>query len=210
MSVLSGPVLVLNKGWSPISIVSVKRAIHMLMGETARVVDADDFSTYDFDSWADLGQVFDANGEFILTPSMRIPVPQVLLLDEYNKVPYKRVTFSRKNLYKRDEYTCQYCGKRPPSSEITIDHITPVSKGGKSTWLNCVLACLKCNHKKSDKTIAEAHMTLLKEPTEPPRKKIAFSIPVNQKKVTWEKFLKDPKVRDQVASDVYWNTRLQE
>ncbi len=209
MSVLSHPVLVLNKGWVPISVISVKRALHMMISDSARAVDADDFSTYDFDSWADLGKIFE-DGEFIKTTRMRIPVPEVLLLDEFNRVPMKSVTFSRRNLYKRDEYTCQYCGKRPHSSELTIDHITPVSKGGKTTWTNCVLACLKCNHKKSDRTLTEAGMKLLSVPAEPPRKKIAFAVPISQKRVSWEKFLNDPKTRDAVASDVYWNAKLKD
>ena len=208
-SALDGSCLVLNRGWQPVSVVSVKRAIHMLIGEAARVVDSDDFSTYDFDSWADLGQVF-TDGEFILTPSMKIPVPNVLLLDEYHKIPLRKATFSRKNIYKRDAYTCQYCGKKPPGGELTIDHIVPVSRGGKTTWVNCALACLKCNHKKGARLPEEAGMHLLSKPIEPPSKKIAFAIPINQKKVSWEKFLNDPATRDAVASEVYWGTQLKE
>lgn len=208
-SVLDGAVLVLNKGWVPISIVTVRRAICMVICEHAQVVDAEDYSTYDFESWADLGKVF-TDGEFILSPRHRIPVPHVILLQDYDKIPVKRVPFSRKNLWKRDEYKCQYCGKKPDSKDLTIDHVVPVSRGGATTWKNCVLACMKCNRKKADQTPSEAKMTLLRDPEEPPKRKLLFSIPISRKRITWDKFINDPDTRDAVASDIYWNALLKD
>jgi 5-methylcytosine-specific restriction endonuclease McrA len=215
MSSLSSQVLVLNRGWTPIVTVSAKRALQMMFAGIARAVDAEDYSTYDFDSWADLGQLFqDESGEysreFILTPKFRIPVPDVVVLKDFSRVPTQKVAFTRKNLFKRDANTCQYCGVKPRSSDLTIDHVKPVSKGGKTTWENCVLACFKCNHKKSNKTLKEVGMKLARKPVEPPRQKMMYAISVAQKKVNWAKFLNDPSAKDQVASQVYWNTQLED
>ena len=208
MSALQGRVLLLNKSWMPITTVTVKRAMQLLFGDVARVVDHRDYSTYDFESWADLGEVFD-EGDVILTPRFKIPVPDVLVLDDYNAVPTQRVTFTRKNLYKRDAYTCQYCGKKPKSQELTIDHVTPRSKGGRSTWENCVLACLKCNHKKGSKTLKEAGLKLIHKPIEPPRQRMLMALG-GERRVSWQKFLASPKARDKVASEVYWNAELKD
>ena len=76
----------------------------------------------------------------------------MITLTEYDRVPANAVTFSRRNIYKRDRYTCQYCGVQPGSEELTIDHVLPRSRGGTSTWENCVLACLECNKRKADRT----------------------------------------------------------
>lgn len=205
MSTLEGRVLLLNRSWMPITTVTVRKAIKLLFGDMARAVDHRDYSTYDFESWADLGKVFD-DGDFILTPHMKIPVPDVLVLDDYNGVPSRRTTFTRKNLYKRDHHTCQYCGKKPKSDELTIDHVVPRSKGGKSTWTNCVLACLKCNHKKGNKILEDTGMKLAAVPVEPPPQRMLLGF--GERRVSWEKFLANPKARDAVASEVYWNSEL--
>ncbi len=203
--VLNGRVLLLNRSWMPLTTITVRKAMQLLFGDMARAVDHRDYSTYDFESWADLAEAFE-DGDFVFTPRMKIPVPDVLVLDDYNAVPVQKAAFSRKNLYKRDHYTCQYCCKKPPTSELTIDHIVPRSHGGRSEWTNCVLACIKCNSKKGAKTLAESGLKLAAEPVEPPRQRIMFAF--GERKVSWDKFLSNPKIKDQVASEVYWNSEL--
>ena len=197
MTALVQPALVLNKSWVAITTTTVKRALSLLYTGYARVVEPNTYETFDFSSWAELN--VHKGEQCIKTVQFKIKVPEVILLTFYNGMPQMEIVFSRRNLYRRDAYTCQYCGCKPGSEELTIDHIVARSKGGKSTWENCVLACIKCNHKKGDKLPGEAGMKLLSIPKKPswsPTIKIRFG----RRKVSWEKFL----------SDKYWNIELEE
>ncbi len=97
----------------------------------------------------------------------KLRVPEVIALTDYDRLPMAAVTFSRRNIFKRDHYTCQYCGAQPGSEELTIDHVVPRSQGGVSTWENCVLACMACNKRKADRTPEQARMRLRKKPVRP-------------------------------------------
>ncbi len=101
---------------------------------------------------------------YINTPKMKIPAPQVIILTNYNDVHVKAMKFSPRALYKRDNYTCQYCNKKKKSDELSIDHVIPRSKNGATSWENCVTACFKCNNKKSDRTLKETGYTLNVKP----------------------------------------------
>jgi 5-methylcytosine-specific restriction endonuclease McrA len=90
--------------------------------------------------------------KFLHSSTVTIPVPSIVMLDAYHKIPEK-AKFSRKNLYVRDKFTCQYCGNKFAYHELTIDHVLPKSKGGKLIWENSVTACKPCNWRKSDKII---------------------------------------------------------
>jgi 5-methylcytosine-specific restriction endonuclease McrA len=91
----------------------------------------------------------DLDGEpFIRAVRQHFRVPEVVTLTHYDKLPVTHVAFSRRNLFKRDGYKCQYCGAHPRPDELTIDHIVPRSRGGESTWENCVLACIECNKRR--------------------------------------------------------------
>ena len=103
------------------------------------------------------------NGKLVYT---NLPVPTVIRLRSYVKIPYKEISLSRRNLLHRDNYTCQYCGDR--RHDLTIDHIVPRSKGGTDSWENVVAACLKCNVKKGDRTPKEANMVMGTTPRRPP------------------------------------------
>lgn len=93
-----------------------------------------------------------------------IQIPLVIKLMKFIRSVFKKaVPFSKANILARDEFTCRFCGKYGD----TIDHLVPKSKGGKSTWMNCVCACAKCNRTKGSKSLTEARMTLLKRPWEP-------------------------------------------
>jgi 5-methylcytosine-specific restriction endonuclease McrA len=91
----------------------------------------------------------------------------VVTLTDYDRLPTAAVTFSRRNIFKRDRFTCQYCGAQPGSEELTLDHVIPRSQGGESRWENCVLACLACNTRKADRTPEQASMRLRHKPVKP-------------------------------------------
>lgn len=92
-------------------------------------------------------------------------IPTIIKMRYYVAVPYKELPFNKKNIYTRDNYTCQYCGKQ--TETLTLDHVFPKSRGGKYTWENIVACCPECNQKKADRTPEEAGMKLLREPVRP-------------------------------------------
>ena len=91
----------------------------------------------------------------------------MLALARYDRLPTQAVAFSRRNIFKRDRFTCQFCGRQPGSEELTIDHVVPRSRGGTSTWENCVLACVPCNARKANRTPEQAGMKLRRAPVRP-------------------------------------------
>jgi len=194
-TVLERPTLVLNRNWQPVNVATVARSLVMLWNESARVVDPGDYQTY---SWADWAKLAPLDGEpFIRAIRMRLRVPEVVTLTGYDRLPEAAVAFSRRNIFKRDHYTCQYCGVQPGAEELTIDHVLPRSQGGASTWDNCVLACVACNSRKADRTPAQAGMKLRKPPVRPTWKPLyaAHSVRI----ASWSKFV----------SEAYWNVELE-
>jgi len=167
----------------------------MIYAGTARVVDPDDYQTYDWDDWSLLQPA--AEEAFIQGVSIQFRVPEVVSLCKYDRVPSVAVSFSRRNVFKRDHFMCQYCGDRPGTDELTIDHVMPRSRGGGSSWENCVLACMHCNKRKADRTPEEANMLLRKKPTKP-RWRPLYS-KSSQRIESWGKFV----------SEAYWNVELQ-
>jgi 5-methylcytosine-specific restriction endonuclease McrA len=135
--ILQRPTLVLNRNWQPVHVATVARALVMLWNESARVVDPSDYQTYTWEDWSKLRP---AEGErFIRAVRFRLRVPEVITLTDYDRLPAATVSFSRRNIFKRDHYTCQYCGKQPGMEELTLDHVIPRAQGGVSRWDNCVL-----------------------------------------------------------------------
>lgn len=160
-------VLLLNASYEPLNICSWKRAIVLLLKGKAVEVEH--------------------NGKY-LTPDL--PLPLVIRLQHYIKIPHKAIPLTRKNLMHRDKYTCQYCGKT--GGELTVDHILPKSRGGKDEWENVVVACLRCNVAKGNRTPEEAGLTIRNKPTRP----INFAYFELSKQwnsaseyTTWEKYL---------------------
>ncbi len=160
-------VLVLNRNWTAVHVCNVRRALILLVQDMAKVV-TEDYQTYDFNSWRQLSAHLASDGNrFVHTPTFQLMVPEVIMLLGFHKMPPRTVKFNRRNIYLRDNYTCQYCGRRPPREDLTIDHIIPRSRGGRSTWDNVVLACLECNVRKGSRTPEESGMRLIHGPRRP-------------------------------------------
>ena len=194
--VLSQPALVLNRSWVAIDTTSVREALRLLCKGAAMAVSPETYEVHHFDSWTDL--VVEPDEPHIRTVRLKIRVPEVIALTGYDRIPTQSVAFSRRNLFKRDKNTCQYCGRKPGTAGLTIDHVMPRSRGGRSTWKNCVLACVACNRRKADRMLHEAGMYLLSEPVTP-KWRPTLNVPVGRVRQSWEKFV----------SDLYWDVELE-
>jgi 5-methylcytosine-specific restriction endonuclease McrA len=139
--------LLLSQSYEPIKVISWQRAITLLSLGKVEVIEE-----YDRD---------------IRTVSVVIKMPAVVRLLQAFRRHKKPVKFSRVNIYARDKYRCQYCGKKAPMKELTYDHVMPRSRGGKTTWTNIVTCCYECNRSKANRTPREARMRLRKEPIQP-------------------------------------------
>jgi 5-methylcytosine-specific restriction endonuclease McrA len=172
-SALDSSVLVLNKFYMAVHVVSVRRAFGLLFKDLAEVITLDDgrYNAYDFASWREVSAARAAfrgpDDEVIRTVHFEIQVPRVIRLLGFDRVPRAKVKFNRRNLFARDGNRCQYCGKRFPTGELSLDHVLPRSRGGRTTWENIVCACVRCNVRKGGRTPAEAGMRLIHEPARP-------------------------------------------
>lgn len=163
-SVLDAPTLVLNRSWMPVHVTAVRRAIAMMFRGVAHAIDPIALTPHDFEGW--LHQI-SRPGRSIRTPCREIAVPEIVQLLRYDRVPAFDAPFTRASLLRRDGHRCQYCGVRPPSSQLTIDHVVPRAQGGRTSWENCVAACVRCNSRKGDRTPARAGLHLLRAPRAP-------------------------------------------
>lgn len=161
--IFNSPVLVLNKHFLSIQVCNVKTAVCALVTEKARVVN-EQYKTFSLEEWeAESAQIELDEGEsskysgLLRSPSIRIFAPQVIIIPdcEFNTTNIKVIRYSRQNIYKRDNSTCQYCMKKFEQRNLTIDHVVPRSKGGPSSWNNVVACCKRCNTKKMDKSPSE-------------------------------------------------------
>lgn len=183
---LRSPVLVLNKSYQPVRITDAKQGFSMLFHGRARALDAA-YEPHDFSAW--MRRRPRPGDEAIGTPRGPVCVPRVLLLEDYNRVPRAPLRLSRRHVYMRDEYRCQYCGVRPGVKELNLDHVLPRSRGGRSSWENLVTSCRPCNLKKGRSTPEEANMLLHKPPVRPSWT-MALTLAAQRRRfVEWEPFL---------------------
>ena len=196
---IEGQVLVLNKSWVAVQVASARRALSLLYQGLARAVHPLDYSLYDFEDWCELSR-FVESGQFVHTVTLRIRVPEVILLRGFNGFVRHEVRFSRRNIFERDKNTCQYCGKRTPKADLTLDHVIPRSRGGYDAWENLVLACMGCNVKKANRTPEEARMPLIRKPVKPAwLPQLGTRIP-NSQLMSWQRFI----------DTAYWDVELRE
>jgi len=192
---IDGGVLVLNRLFQAIQITTVRRAFCLLYKGEVRAVDPD-YTTYDWEDWKDIPPQPDE--EFLATPSFRIRIPRVVLLLHFDRLPRHEIRFTRKNIFFRDKNRCQYCGGRFSTSDLNLDHVIPLSRGGKSNWENVVCCCVRCNSRKGGMLMNQAGMQLVRVPVRPrwhPFVKLSLS---HSRYESWKNFL-------DVA---YWNTEL--
>jgi 5-methylcytosine-specific restriction endonuclease McrA len=138
-------VLVLNQNYEPLNVCNVRRAIVLVIDGKAEILEA-------HDTW-------------VASASRQFPSPSVIRLVYLIRRPRPRVKLTRREVFIRDEFTCQYCGRQ--AGELTIDHVVPRSRGGVHSWDNLVSACKSCNHRKGGKSLGEARMNLRRQPFEP-------------------------------------------
>jgi 5-methylcytosine-specific restriction endonuclease McrA len=155
---LNAPVLTLNSGMIPIDICNVKEAICLQILEKAEAIKVD-------------------SNQQIRSQYLTLPLPRVIMLFNFHKIPRKKVVYSRLNIIYRDDMFCQYCGKRFKMDELTVDHVIPLSRWDSvpqnrrpenpNSWENQVCACKRCNTIKGNRLINECGFTLLRNPVEP-------------------------------------------
>ena len=206
---LSANVLVLNKYYQAIRVVNVRRAFSLLCRDMAEVVhietDADGQSkwqNFNFNNWRELSEIkaeFEPHEfDWIHTVRFQIAVPRIIRLLVYEKLPRQDVKFNRRNIYARDSNLCQYCGKKFPSSELSLDHVLPRSQNGKATWENIVCCCVRCNVKKGGRTPEQARMHLITKPIKPRRSPVINFRLADAKYSSWKQFL----------DTAYWTVEL--
>jgi len=192
-------VLVLNRSWVAVQIASVRRAMSLLYQGMARAVHPVDYTLYDFDHWCQLSR-FAENGLFIHTVQFRIRVPEVVILRAFNGFVRQEIRFSRRNIFERDKNACQYCGRRMPKTDLTLDHVVPRSRGGIDSWDNLVLACMPCNVRKGNRTPEEARMPLIRRAVKPTwLPQLGMRVPTSQL-ISWQRFV----------DTAYWDVELRE
>lgn len=173
MSIHDTQILVVDKNLQPCKMSPATDVIPLLYVDKAKVLD-EDFGQHTFEDWITYSEIYiaehpDSDRIFMRSPSIRILIPEVVVIIDYirNERKMRKLRFSRQNVFRRDNYSCQYCGKKFGKKDLTIDHINPKSKGGATSWVNITSACFKCNTKKADKTPTEAKMELLTQPFAP-------------------------------------------
>jgi 5-methylcytosine-specific restriction endonuclease McrA len=163
-------ILVLNYSYEPLQFCSARHALTMIFGGRA--------------------EELESAGYFVRTPSTSFKLPTVVrVLKMVQRNRNKGLAFSKKNILRRDNYTCQYCGTS--NHCLTVDHVVPKSRGGKTNWTNIVVACKTCNLKKGDRTPFEVDMKLHRTPRKPDYQFVPFAIPSGPDSHVeiWEKYL---------------------
>jgi 5-methylcytosine-specific restriction endonuclease McrA len=176
-----------------------------LSKELAEVVSLEDgqYATYDFVTWRELSEFRLRNfrkeeDDWVRTTSTSIQVPRIIRLLGYDRLPRQTVKFNRRNIFARDNNQCQYCGRKFPTSELSLDHVVPRSQGGQTTWENIVCSCVCCNVRKGGRTPREASMALIRKPEKPKRSPLLNLKLTNSKYQSWKSFL----------DNAYWSVEL--
>lgn len=202
---LSASVLVLNRMYLAVHVISVRRALSLLCRELAEVIHIEDggrYANYDFATWREVSelkaQFKEPHEDWIRAVNFELQVPRVVRLLIYDRLPRQTIRFNRRNIFARDGNRCQYCGKRFITSELSLDHVKPRSQGGDTSWENIVCCCVKCNVKKGGRTPEQAHMHLVRPPVKPKRSPQLTIKLGNPKYESWKSFL----------DSAYWSVDL--
>jgi 5-methylcytosine-specific restriction endonuclease McrA len=199
-------VLVLNRGYAAIRVISARRAFTLLCRKAAEIISIEDghYLNYGLHDWmdvADLQREFEPElHRWIQLPTFKVAVPKIIRLLMYDKFVKPEVRLTRRNLYARDKNKCQYCGKRFPATELTLDHIVPRVQGGANSWSNLVCACLRCNTRKGGRTPKQARMQLIRTPYKPAKCESQRVRVGSAQYESWKSFL----------NNAYWTVELLE
>ncbi|MBI2867623.1 MAG: HNH endonuclease [Chloroflexi bacterium] len=170
MSVLDYLALVLNQNYEPLNVCNIRRAIVLVQQGKAEILE-------------------NGRGD-IRSVSSVFTIPSVIRLQYHIRRPLRGRKLTRREVFLRDRFTCQYCGK--VTRELTLDHVIPRNRGGRHTWDNMVAACVPCNHRKAAHTPPEARMRLLKRPAPPPLNPYQVFYPYLHTYQEWQKFVPYP------------------
>jgi len=202
-------VLVLNRSFVAVHITSVRRAITLLFRQLAEVVHIEEghYGSYSYDSWRELsaaraafaGRPRDSDPDWVRGVGFALEAPRVIRLVSCDRSPRNGLRFNRRNVFARDGNVCQYCGRHFPTSELSLDHVLPRSRGGLTSWENIVCACVACNVRKGGLTPPEARMQLIRQPVKPRRSPLLSIKLGNPKYASWKSFV----------DSAYWLVDLQ-
>ncbi len=196
---LHSQVLLLNRSYMPMRIITGRQAFVLLCRESAEVIDVEQqqFFNYSLELWLELSLLRseeESDTNWIQSSRQPVEIPKIVRLLRYNKFPGVTLRFSRKNLYLRDNRQCQYCGQSLKLDQLSLDHVHPRSQGGDTSWENIVCSCTRCNTRKGCRTPREANMQLLTKPTRPnPFQSITLNAEDENLEV-WQPFLRSQKV----------------
>jgi 5-methylcytosine-specific restriction endonuclease McrA len=207
---MQSSVLVLNRLYVAIQVISVRRAFCLLCKDQAEVVSIENggYMSYTFESWREVSQWKAAIAErerpehedWVRSVNFEIQGPRVIRLLHYDLFPKSVVKFNRRNIFLRDENRCQYCGQKFPTHQLSLDHVVPRSRGGLANWENIVCACLRCNVRKGGRTPHEAGMKLFRKPVKPKRSPLLCQQLTSIKYQSWRTFL----------DEAYWTVELKD
>lgn len=205
---LNSKVLVLNRLYVAVRVISARRAFCLLMNSVAEIIhvrregESEQFETHDFASWLEASQFKAAHEheryDWVRTVRYEVPVPRVIRLLGYDRLPEQIVKLNRRNLFARDRNQCQYCGRHFPTADLSIDHVVPRMQGGPDSWENLVCACIRCNARKGGRTPQQASMKLIRTPERPKRNPLITLRLGHEKYSSWKSFL----------DEAYWNVEL--
>jgi 5-methylcytosine-specific restriction endonuclease McrA len=188
-------VLVLNRSFVAVHVTNVRRAITLLFRDLAEVLDVEEgqYGAYSFESWRELSAVQATlehpDHDWIRGVGFSLRAPRVIRLLDCDRGPRQGLRFNRRNVFARDGNQCQYCGRHFPTSELSLDHVVPRSRGGMTSWENIVCACVACNVRKGGRTPQEARMNLIRLPVKPRRSPLLSIKLGNPKYASWKSFV---------------------
>ena len=167
MAIITAPVLVLNQNYEPLNVCTVRRAFILVDRGKAEIIE---------------------NGRgYLHTITVTFPIPSVIRLIYLIRRPKPQGRLTRRDVFLRDRYICQYCGKE--TRDLTLDHVIPRRRGGDHDWQNIVAACKSCNHRKAGRSPAEARMRLIRQPFQPSFSYFRTLYPFLQEQEEWRKFI---------------------
>lgn len=206
---LDSKVLVLNRAYAAMRVVTARRAFCLLARSIAEIIyvepdatGSNQFISYDLSSWLEVSALqaeFERERhDWVRTVRFEVAVPRIIRLLGYDRLPDQMVKLNRRNLFARDRNQCQYCGRHFPTADLSIDHVVPRMANGKDTWENLVCACIRCNARKGGRTPEQANMRLCRKPVRPTRNPVIALRLGSDKYQSWRAFL----------DHAYWSVEL--